>query len=814
MILLKELTIAEKAALLEGYNSWWTNSVPRLNIPAIYLTDGPVGVRKRIDEKGEGAVGLGVAHQSTAFPTPSSIANGWNTDNAEKMGYAIGKEAVALDVQVVLGPALNLKRDPRCGRNFEYYSEDPLLSGKLAAAFTRGVQKTGIAACPKHFALNNCENYRNMSDSVVDERTARELYLKSFEICVKESRPRTMMCAYNLINGFYCSENKWLLTQVLRDEWGFDGLVMTDWGATRDRVAGVIAGLDLDMPGGIWENRKSIIEAAESGKLPIDILDTAVSRVLKLVADTKNNAIEKTVDTDALLDTHAQLAIDIAVDCAVLLENKGLLPLAKSKKVLVIGHLFEKMRYQGAGSSGMNPVRLTSPKAAFDKAGAAYEYAQGYNEAVNEPDAKMESHALQKATDYDTVLFFGGLTEMLESEGFDRENLAMPQNQLSLIDKLCAAGKEVIIVLFGGSPMELPFVAKAAAILNMGLPGQGGGEACQRLLYGEANPAGRLSETWMRSCADIPFGESYSKKKIEQYRENIFAGYRYFDEAPEKILYPFGYGLSYTRFLYGDMKLTHKDRNIAVTISVTNAGNVDGADVVQLYVGKNSNSAVFKAQKELKAFGKVYLAAGETKAVTLAFCEDDLAYYNTKEHIWVVENGDYDIFVGASSRDIRTVGQIMITGRKEAALPYSQAVLEAYKNIASCSINDKVFAETIGYPIPAEPQLRPYTIESPLNDYKNSRMGRIFLKLFMKAVSFNQKQNAKVPSKDNEAAIKQHRFYMAFVPHNSARSLTQGGGGIFQMNFARAIVDIANGRLFSAIKQLTKKDPPLLPGSK
>jgi beta-glucosidase len=398
---------------------------------------------------------------------------------------------------------------------------------------------------------------------------------------------------------------------------------------------------------------------------------------------------------------------------------------------------------------------------------------------------------------------------MFESEGFDRENLAMPKNQLSLIDKLCAAGKKVVIVLFGGSTMELPFVGKVAAILNMGLPGQGGGEACRRLLYGEACPSGRLSETWMRSCDYIPFGNAYSKKKIEQYRENIFVGYRFFDKAPEKILYPFGYGLSYTSFSYGDIKLAHKDGNIAVTVSVTNTGDVDGADVVQLYVGKNSNSAVFKAQKELKAFSKVYLAAGETKTVTLAFCEDDLAYYNTKEHAWVVENSDYDIFVGSSSRDIRTAGKITITGRKEAALPYSQAVLDAYKNIAACAISDEVFAETIGYPIPPEPPLRPYTLESPLIDYKNSGMGRIFFKLFMKAVSINQKQNAKISGTDKEAAIKQHRFYMAFVPHNSARSLTQGGGGIFQMNFARAIVDIANGRLFKGLRQMIRKNPPL-----
>jgi beta-glucosidase len=801
-VLLKELTIAEKAALVEGYNSWWTNKVPRLDIPAIYLTDGPLGVRRKIDDKGEGAAGLGIAHPSTAFPTSVTIANSWNTENAEKMGYAIGEEAVGLDVQVILGPALNLKRDPRCGRNFEYYSEDPLLSGKMAAAFTRSLQKTGTAACPKHFALNNCENYRYMSDSVVDERAARELYLKSFEICVKEGHPRTMMCAYNLVNGTYSSENKWLLTKVLRDEWGFDGLMMTDWGATRDRIAGVMAGLDLDMPGGIWENRKAVIQAAQSGKLPMDILDTAVSRILKLVADAQNITIEKPADMDALHDKHAELATDIAVDCAVLLKNNGVLPLACSEKVLVIGHLFEKMRYQGAGSSGMNPARLISPKAAFEKAGTAYEYAQGYDEAVNEGDATLEALAVQKAADYDTVLFFGGLTEMFEGEGFDREDLAMPQNQLSLIDKLCATGKKVAIMLFGGSPMELPFANKVAAILNMGLPGQGGGEACRRLLYGEANPSGRLSETWMRSCADIPFGETYSKNKIEQYRENIFVGYRFFDEAPEKILYPFGYGISYTHFYYSDMKLTHNDGSIAVTVSVTNAGNLDGADVVQLYIGKNSNSAVFKAQKELKAFEKVYLAAGEAKTVTLAFCEDDLAYYNTKEHTWVVENGGYDVFVGASSRDIRTVGKITIAGRKEAASPYSETVLDAYKNIAFCDINDEVFAGTLGYPIPVEPPLRPYTLESPLNDYNNSRIGRFVLKLFLVGLSGNEKKIAKMSEGEEKvAAIKQQRFVMAYVPHNSIRALTQSGGGILQMNLARAIVDIANGRILKGIKR-------------
>ena len=805
-ILINELTIEEKAALLEGFNSWTTNIVPRLEIPAIYLTDGPLGVRKKIEKKGEGAAGLGKSHPATAFPASVSIANSWNIENAEKMGYAIGVEAAALDVNVILGPSMNLKRDPRCGRNFEYFSEDPLLTGKMAAAFTRGIQQTGTAACPKHFALNNSENYRYMSDSVADERAARELYLKSFEICVKEGKPRSMMCAYNLINGTYCSENKWLLTKVLREEWGFDGMMMTDWGATRDRIAGVIAGLDLDMPGGIWENRKSIIEAARSGKIPIKVLNTAVTRVLKLIEDAQNVKIKKIDNMESLLEKNAQLAIEIAVDCAVLLKNNAALPLNKNNKVMVIGHLFNKMRYQGAGSSVMNPARLITPKNAFNNEGTVFEYAQGYDEAVDEPDVNLETDAMKKAAGFDTVLFFGGLTEKFESEGFDREDIALPENQLSLINKLCAAEKKVIVVLFGGSPMELPFTEKAAAILIMGLPGQGGGEACRRLIFGEANPSGRLSETWMLTSADIPFGEIYSKNKIEQYRENIFVGYRFFDEAPHKILYPFGFGISYTKFKYDNIKLTHTEKNISVSADVTNTGNMDGADVLQIYAGKNRNSRVFKAQKELKAFGKVYLKTGETKNITLSFCEDELAYYNTKENCWVTENGDYEIFAGKSSRELTAAGFITITGKKETASPYSKTVLDAYKNIADCKINDEVFTETIGYSIPPEPKKHPFTVETPLVDYQSTGMGRFVFNVFMKGISGNKKKIDKMPeSEDKEAAIKQHKFIVAFVPRNSMRLLVQSAGGFLQMNIANAVVEIANGHIFKGIKELLKK---------
>ena len=807
--LLASLTIEEKAALLEGYNSWMTNAVPRLGIPALHLTDGPVGVRKKSENVGEGVMGLGKSMPSTAFPTSVTIANGWNLDNAEKMGRAIGEECVRYDVQVLLGPALNLKRDPRCGRNFEYYSEDPLLSGKMAAAMVRGIQSTGTAACPKHFALNNCENHRYMSDSVLDERAARELYLKSFEICVKESHPRTMMCAYNKINGTHCSENKWLLTDILRQEWGFDGLVMTDWGATHDRLSGVLAGLDLDMPGGIWENRKSIIDAAKSGVLPMETLNRAVGNVLRLLA-WSDSTPKKTSDMDALLKHHDALAADIATDCAVLLKNDGALPLHGTEKLLVVGDLFEKMRYQGAGSSGLNPAHLTSPKAAFDNAQVSYTFAQGYLEMEHDPNPALEAAVLDAANDADTILFFGGLTELFESEGFDRENLSIPQNQLSLLHKLSAAGKRVVVVLFGGSPMELPFADEVSAILHMALPGQSGGEACRRLLWGEATPNGRLSETWMKTCSDIPYGEQFSKGKIEQYRENIFVGYRYFDKAPEKVRYPFGYGLSYTTFAYSDLSIAHEDHTITATVAVQNTGDMPGAEVVQLYAGRNENTSVFKAQKELKAFQKVYLAPGEKQIITLTLAEDDLAYYNTKTHAWVVENGTYPIYVGASAQDIRLRGSVSVAGYDTAAAPYSEKAVSAYSEIAKCAIPDEVFSETIGHPVPAEPPIRPYTVESPISDYQNSFMGRILYNGFMKGVGGNQKKLDAMPEgTEKNEMIKNQQFVMNLIPRNCSRALIQSGGGRMQMNMARAIVEIANGHILRGIKEVIKKSTPL-----
>lgn len=805
--LLKELTLPEKAALLEGYQSWMTNAVPRLGIPAIHLTDGPVGVRKKADDEGSGAMGLGLSYPSTSFPTSVSIANSWNTENAEKMGRAIGEEAVGYDVQVLLGPALNLKRDPRCGRNFEYYSEDPVLAGKMAAAYVRGVQSTGTAACPKHFALNNNENYRYMSDSVVDERAARELYLKAFELCVKEGKPRTMMCAYNKINGEFCSQNKTLLTDILRKDWSFDGMVMTDWGATVDRVKGVAAGLDLDMPGGIWENRKGILDAVNSGALSREQLDRAVRNVLKVIAESVPANPE---GQEKRLLEHGQLAVELAADCAVLLENDGVLPLRKEQKILIVGDLFEKMRYQGAGSSGLNPAHLVTVKAAFDKAGVDYTYRQGYREITHDPDAALEQEALAAAEDAEVILFFGGLTELFESEGFDREDISIPQNQLHLVEKLCGTGKKVVAVLFGGSPFEVPFSGKAAAILHMFLPGEGGGEACRRLLFGEANPSGKLSETWMKTLADIPFGGEFGRHKVVPYRESIYVGYRYYDKAPEKIRYPFGHGLSYTSFAYSDLRLWREGKTVKAALTVTNNGSRDGAEVVQLYVGKNENTAVFKAEKELKAFRKVALKAGEAKSVELFFEEADLGYYNVKARAWVVENGEYVVLLGASSRDIRLSGQITVAGYEEAERPYPADVTAAYSGIALGKVTDEIFEKLLGHNIPAEPVPTPYTIESPIGDFQHTAMGRFLYNSVMRGIAAQGKGIEKLPEgSEKDERIKNQQFVLRFIPTNCPRALIQSGGGRMQMNFAYAMAELANGHIFRAIRLLAKKEPTL-----
>lgn len=788
--LLQELTTEEKAALAAGTDFMFTNPVPRLNIPQIRMSDGPHGLR--VQTKG-GDNGVAGSEPATAFPTAALTACGWNEDNLYKMGEAIGEEARHYGIDVVLGPGVNIKRNPLAGRNFEYFSEDPLLAGKMGAAEINGIQSRGVGVSLKHFALNNAENYRFMGESVCDERAMREIYLKAFEIAVKTAKPETVMCAYNKINGSYCCQNKWLLSGVLRKEWGFGGLVMTDWGATHDRIKMLQAGLDLEMPGDTDICRKWIIDGIKSGELAEETLDKAVENVLKLAYKHEEQKIEQT-DFAA----HDFLAEEIAEDCAVLMKNDGTLPLSAEKTYFVVGELFEKMRYQGSGSSMINPWRLTAPKTAFDNAGVKYEYCKGYKENQIAADKALIDEALKCAEKYDTALAFIGLTDYVESEGCDRENMRLPENQLALIDALIKTGKKIVVLLYGGAPIELPFADKAAAILNMYLPGQRGGEATRKLLFGEKNPCGKLAETWVKSYSDAPYGEAFSKTKIEVYKESVFVGYRYYRKTNKKVAFPFGSGLSYTTFGYSYMKIEENDDGITVSATITNTGSRFGAEIVELYV-KAPKTDVFKPEKELRGFTKVYLAAGESKEITIIVNKADLAYYNVKEKRYVLESGVYEFQLCSDCETVRLSETIKIEGENISS-PYDNDIFGIYENSPDI-VSDEAFEKMSGLKIPALPPVKPITLESRFTDMKETFMGRILYSAVLSVAKKDMKKALKLPEgaeRDNK--IKGAMFLKRILESNSIITMSMSAGKSCPYHFAKGFVDLANGRIIKGIK--------------
>ncbi len=804
--LIGKLTVEEKAALVSGTDFMYTNPVPRLKISSVRMSDGPHGLRVQAEGGDNGVAG---SEPATAFPTAVSTASSWNTDNTYKMGEAIAEECLHYGVNVLLGPGACIKRNPLCGRNFEYFSEDPFLAGKMAAAEVNGVQSKSVGVSVKHFALNNAENFRFMGDSVCDMRAMREIYLKVFEIIVKESKPHTMMCAYNKINGEYCCENKWLLTDVLRKEWGFDGVVMSDWGATHDRVKGVAAGLDLEMPGDTDICRKWIIDSVKDGTLKIEELDKAVENVLRLVRRYENNP--KGVGVN--LEAHNELAADIAEDCAVLLKNDGVLPLDKSDRVLVVGDLFDKMRYQSAGSSMINPTFLTTPKTAFDKQKVEYKFCRGYAENALEPNDKLIAEAVTIAKDYDKVLVFAGLTDYVESEGCDRENMQLPVNQLALIDALIKVGKKIVVVLYGGSPMELPFAEKVNAVLNMYLPGQNGGTATYNLLFGVKSPCGKLAETWVKDYANVPFGKDFSKTVNEIYKESVFVGYRYYLTANKEVRYPFGYGLSYTTFDYWDMQVEETETEYKVSCEIVNNGKYDGAEIVQLYV--KAPQGVFKPVKELKGFTKVYLKAGESKKITITVKKDELRYWNIKENRWELESGEYELQLCSDCQTVRLSQTAMLKG-DNAVMPYSDEINAIYGGVAFNKVTESVFEEMSGLKIPAIPQSKPICLESRFTDMRQTFMGKILFNAVLGVAKKDMKKANKLPEgaeRDNK--IKGAIFLKRILESNSIITMSMSAGTNCPYNFAQGFVNMANGHLFKGIRCFcTKIKVPKLPKDK
>ena len=691
-LLLKKLTLEEKCALLSGAETFKTRGMPEHGIPQIWLSDGPHGLRKQAGESDH--LGLNPSVPATCFPTASAVANSWDAALGEEIGAALGEEAAAQEVSVVLGPGLNMKRNPLCGRSFEYFSEDPYLAGKLAAGYIRGIQSKGVAACPKHFAVNSQETRRMASDSIVDERTLREIYLTGFEIAVKEGHPRSIMSSYNLVNGTYANENKHLLMEILRGEWGFDGAVITDWGGSNDHALGVKNGSTLEMPAPGGDSVRELLAAVESGKISESDIDARLSELLPLVFDTKAALDAAPREFDAA--AHHALARRAAEESLVLLKNEGaLLPLAAGTKVAVIGDFAKNPRYQGAGSSMVNSTQVdVLLDKLIDSELNVIGYQQGFDRH-GKPDAALQKSACELATQADTVILCMGLDEIAESEGLDRSNLRLAQNQVDLLQAVAAVNPKIVVVLYSGSVVETPWLDNCQALLYAALGGQAGAGAVADALAGKVNPCGKLAETWPLAYADVPSAADFAtRRKTVEYREGLYIGYRYFTTAEKAVRFPFGYGMSYTTFAYSDMAADEQ----GVSLTVTNTGSVAGTEIVQLYIAKK-NSELFRPAKELKGFARVTLAPGEKQRITIMLDDKAFRFWNVKANRWEIEGGEYELLVGASVEDIRLCEKISVHGTATVH-PYEDRNLDCYYKGNVLHVSDADFEKLLGHPIP------------------------------------------------------------------------------------------------------------------
>ena len=691
-LLLKELTLEEKCALLSGAETFKTRGMPQHGIPQIWLSDGPHGLRKQAGESDH--LGLNPSVPATCFPTASAVANSWDAALGEEIGAALGEEAAAQEVSVLLGPGLNMKRNPLCGRSFEYFSEDPYLAGKLAAGYIRGIQSKGVAACPKHFAVNSQETRRMASDSIVDERTLREIYLTGFEIAVKEGHPRSIMSSYNLVNGTYANENKHLLMEILRGEWGFDGAVITDWGGSNDHALGVKNGSTLEMPAPGGDSVRELLAAVESGKISESDIDARLSELLPLVFDTKTALDAAPREFDAA--AHHALARRAAEEGLVLLKNEGsLLPLAAGSKVAVIGDFAKNPRYQGAGSSMVNSTQVdVLLDKLIDSELNVIGYQQGFDRH-GKPDAALQKSACELATQADTVILCMGLDEIAESEGLDRSNLRLAQNQVDLLQAVAAVNPKIVVVLYSGSVVETLWLDNCQALLYAALGGQAGAGAVADALTGKVNPGGKLAETWPLAYADVPSAADFAtRRKTVEYREGLYIGYRYFTTAEKAVRFPFGYGMSYTTFAYSDLAADEQ----GVSLTVTNTGSVAGTEIVQLYVAKK-NSELFRPAKELKGFARVTLAPGEKQRITIMLDDKAFRFWNVKANRWEIEGGEYELLVGASVEDIRLCEKISVHGTATVH-PYEDRDLDCYYKGNVLHVSDADFEKLLGHPIP------------------------------------------------------------------------------------------------------------------
>lgn len=727
--LISEMTLEEKASLCSGKDFWTTKTVARLGVGSFVMSDGPHGLRKENED--DDNVGLKSSFPATAFPPAVSLAATWNEELAQKVGDALGKQCLDQKVDILLGPGVNIKRSPLCGRNFEYFSEDPYLAGKLGAAYIEGVQSNGVGTSLKHFCANNNEYLRMTISSIVDERALREIYLPAFETCVKK-QPYTVMASYNKINGVYASDNVRLLDGVLRKEWGFEGLVVSDWNATNDRVEGIRAGMDLEMPASGGKNDSLIVEAVKKGTLEEAALDKVVERILKLLFKCEKARKD---NYKADYDAAHELARRVAEESIILLKNdENLLPADESKDLLVIGALAKHSRYQGSGSSRINPYKLVSFIDSLNARGKKYDYADGYTLKGNGHDEKLYAEAINKAKNFDgTIVCFIGLTDNYESEGYDRNHLALPAAHDKLVSALKGLGKDVVFVLSGGSPVLMPWLKNTSTLLNAYLPGEAGGDAIYNVIFGKVNPSGKLAETYPLAENDSLASKYFPMGPINvEYRESIYVGYRYYDAAKKEVAFPFGYGLSYTTFEYSDLKCSQN----SVSFRITNTGKYDGAEVCQLYVS-DKKPVVFKASKELKGFKKVFLKAGESAVVTLPLDMRSFAFYNTVTAKWYAPKGEYSLLIGSSSRDIRLEGTVNVDFGETQPLPDYSTICPQYYDIENAeTIDDSQFLNLYGKAVPPNvaPKRGEFNYNTTIGDFSCCLIGKIIIKVAPKLI--------------------------------------------------------------------------------
>lgn len=774
--IVEKMTLEEKAALLSGKGEWQTWNIDRLKIPSLFCSDGPHGIRK---QAGTGDhLGLNPSLPATCFPTAATMANSWNPELGEEIGRALGEEAVSQGVDVLLGPGLNIKRSPLCGRNFEYFSEDPYLAGKMAAGYIRGIQSQGITACPKHFAVNSQELRRMAMNAVLDERTLREIYLTGFEIAVKEGGAKAIMTSYNQVNGVYSNENVHLLKDILRDEWGFNGIVITDWGGSNDHVKGIQAGSDLEMPNPGLDSARQIVQAVREGMLEEKAVDACVERLLKL-ALTKEKKEEEIQEFNR--EAHHALAKRAAQESIVLLKNKDrILPLKSGTRVALIGDFVFEPRYQGAGSSVVNATSLDKMAILIKNTELqVVGMEKGYSRS-GEIDEVSEKTAVDLAPLADVVIYCFGLDEISESEGVDRTHMRIPQNQIHLLERIAGVNENIVGILSAGAAIEMPWHHCLKVLLHGYLYGQAGAGAMLDILTGKVCPSGRLNETYPLRYEDTPaFRHFPSAERNSEYRESVYVGYRYYDTAKIKVQYPFGYGLSYTKFEYSNLSVDPS----GVVFTIKNIGCVDGAEVAQLYIGMD-DPKVFRPKKELKGFQKVFLKAGESTRIRIEFDDKTFRYWNIRTDRWEMEEGTYRLMVGSSCADIRLESEIKIEGTTKEYPYYTNRIPSYYSGIIQ-DVDDKEFENLLGTPIPNGK----WGGELTLNDaicqmyYAKSPIARI---LYRKLTQMKKKsEDAGKPD-----------LNILFIYNMPFRAMAKMTGGMVSMEMAEGMVTVVNGHFF------------------